>query len=160
MPHVEGVWENPLIVLHRSDVFYVVNLFGFRKEDGTRRFTIALKAIAKTLSMTLKIAQTAHEKGVPCFCADLTGNPILVDWNKAVAARLAPFPDLDLGLLETNGHQNYKNWETMTRYHPCAGASWTKMVDGVFNLEQEYYKKSGGILQPSKHYEDMFKHRK
>ncbi|MCF7973114.1 MAG: L-alanine-DL-glutamate epimerase [Phycisphaerae bacterium] len=121
---------------------------------------IALKAIAKTLSMTMKIAQTAYEQGVPCFCADLTGNPILVDWNKAVAARLAPFPDLGLGLLETNGHQNYKNWETMVRYHPYAGASWTKMIEGVFSLEKDYYKKSGGILAPSRHYEDMFKHRK
>jgi len=117
---------------------------------------IALKAIAKTLSMTMKMAQTAHEQGVPCFCADLTGNPILVEWNKAVAARLAPFPDLGLGLLETNGHQNYKNWETMVGYHPYTGASWTRMVDGVFNLEREYFQKSGGILAPCKHYEDMF----
>ncbi|MDZ7723636.1 MAG: hypothetical protein U5R06_12745 [candidate division KSB1 bacterium] len=31
---------------------------------------IALKAIAKTLSMTMKIAQVAHEHNVPCFCAD------------------------------------------------------------------------------------------
>lgn len=47
MPHVEGIWDVPTIVLHRSDVFFIVNLFGFRKEDGTRRFTIALKAIAR-----------------------------------------------------------------------------------------------------------------
>lgn len=133
-------------------------------EDTLKRIemgysAIALKAIAKTLSMTMKIAQKAHEHSVPCFCADLTVNPILVDWNKAVAARLAPFPDLDLGLLETNGHQNYKNWQTMLSYHPYAGASWTKTVDGVFNLNEDYYEKSGGLLTPSPHYEDMFKHR-
>jgi L-alanine-DL-glutamate epimerase-like enolase superfamily enzyme len=132
-------------------------------EDALKRIemgysAIALKAIAKTLSMTVKIAQTAHEHGVPCFCADLTVNPILVDWNKAVAARLAPFPELGLGLLETNGHQNYKNWQTMLGYHPYAGASWTRTVDGVFNLNDDYYEKSGGILTPSPHYEDMFKH--
>ena len=51
---------------------------------------IALKAIAKTLSMTMKIAQTAYDNNVPCFCADLTVNPILIEWNKNVAARLAP----------------------------------------------------------------------
>jgi L-alanine-DL-glutamate epimerase-like enolase superfamily enzyme len=132
-------------------------------EDALKRIemgysAIALKAIAKTLSMTMKIAQTAHEHGIPCFCADLTVNPILVDWNKAVAARLAPFPNLGLGLLETNGHQNYKNWQTMLGYHPYAGASWTRTVDGVFNLNDDYYQKSGGILTPSTHYEDMFKH--
>jgi L-alanine-DL-glutamate epimerase-like enolase superfamily enzyme len=134
-------------------------------EDALKRIemgysAIALKAIAKTLSMTMKIAQKAHEHGVPCFCADLTVNPILVDWNKAVAARLAPFPDLGLGLLETNGHQNYSNWQTMQSYHPYDGASWTKTVDGVFNLNRDYYQKSGGLLTPSAHYEAMFKYHK
>jgi L-alanine-DL-glutamate epimerase-like enolase superfamily enzyme len=71
-------------------------------EDAVRRIelgygAVALKAIAKTLSMTLKIARVAQEAGVPCFCADLTVNPILVEWNKAVAARLGPFPGLGLG---------------------------------------------------------------
>ena len=27
LPHVEGVWDKPTIVLHRSDVFFIVNLF-------------------------------------------------------------------------------------------------------------------------------------
>ena len=131
-------------------------------EDAIKRIemgyqAIALKAIAKTLSMTMKIAQAAHERNVPCFCADLTVNPILVEWNKAVAARLAPFPGLGLGLLETNGHQNYKGWERMVSYHPYAGAPWSKTMDGVFNLDSDYYEKSGGILAPSPHYEAMFK---
>jgi L-alanine-DL-glutamate epimerase-like enolase superfamily enzyme len=117
---------------------------------------IALKAIAKTLSMTMKIAQVAHEKGVPCFCADLTVHPILVDWNKNVAARLAPFPGFGLGLLETNGHQNYRNWGTMTNQHPCAGAPWTKTVKGLFNLSKDFYDQSGGIFLPSPHYQSMF----
>lgn len=130
-------------------------------KDAIRRIqmgykAIALKAIAKTLSMTMKIAQAAHERNVPCFCADLTVNPILVEWNKAVAARLAPFPGLGLGLLETNGHQNYRDWERMVSYHPYAGASWSKTADGVFNLNDDYYLKSGGILTPSPHYESMF----
>ncbi len=118
---------------------------------------IALKAIAKTLSMTMKIAKVAHENNVPCFCADLTVNPILVDWNKAVAARLSPFPGLGLGLLETNGHQNYRNWETMFSYHPCNGASWTRTKNGVFELNEDYYEKSGGIFMDSEHYIKMFK---
>jgi len=118
---------------------------------------IALKAIAKTLSMTLKIAKVAYENNVPCFCADLTVNPILIDWNKAVAARLSPFPGLGLGLLETNGHQNYRNWETMFSYHPCNGASWTRTKGGVFELTEDYYEKSGGIFMDSEHYLKMFK---
>jgi len=117
---------------------------------------IALKAIAKTLSMTLKIAKTASEKGVPCFCADLTVNPILVEWNKAVAARLAPFPGLNLGLLETNGHQNYKNWEKMVSYHPYPEAPWRSTRNGLFYLDKDYYQKSGGILVDSEHYNKLF----
>ncbi len=118
---------------------------------------IALKAIAKTLSMTLKIASAAEERGVPCFCADLTVNPILVEWNKVVAARLSPFPGLGLGLLETNGHQNYRNWDTMVGYHPYPDAEWRKTKDGVFTLDDDYYRKSGGIFTESPHYRKMLR---
>jgi len=131
-------------------------------EDALKRIemgykAIALKAIAKTLSMTMRIALVAHEHNIPCFCADLTVNPILIEWNKAVAARLAPLPGLNMGLLETNGHQNYKDWKRMVSYYPYAGKSWTQPKDGLFHLDDEYYQKSGGIFSPSEHYERMFK---
>jgi L-alanine-DL-glutamate epimerase-like enolase superfamily enzyme len=118
--------------------------------------SIALKPIAKTLSMTLKMAQLAHEEDMPCFCADLTVNPILVDWNKSVAARLAPFPGLDTGMMETNGHQNYADWETMQSYHPRAGAPWTQVTNGAFELDNGFYEDNAGILTPSAHYQQLF----
>lgn len=130
--------------------------------DAIRRIemgykAIALKAIAKTLSMTMKIAQAAHERNIPCFCADLTVNPVLVDWNKNVAARLNAFPGLgSLGLLESNGHQNYRNWSTMMSYHPMQQGAWVKADKGVYNLGSEFYKNSGGIFEPMPHYEAMF----
>jgi len=118
---------------------------------------IALKAIAKTLSMTMKIAQVAHERNVPCFCADLTVNPILIEWNKNVAARLNSFPGLgSLGLVESNGHQNYKNWEAMMSYHPRNDGAWVRQIDGVYELNDEFYKTSGGIFDRMQHYEEMF----
>ncbi|MCG8379007.1 MAG: L-alanine-DL-glutamate epimerase, partial [Proteobacteria bacterium] len=116
---------------------------------------IALKAIAKTMSMTMKIAQVAHANNVPCFCADLTVNPILVEWNKVVASRLGPFPGLGMGLLETNGHQNYKNWQRMRSYHPYPQDEWTKSKEGVFSLGNDFYDKSGGILNTSDHYMEL-----
>ena len=119
--------------------------------------SIALKAIAKTLSMTMKMAQVAHERGIPCFCADLTVNPILVDWNLNVAARLAPLPGLKTGLMETNGWQNYASWEQMQRYHPCTQAPWRTARDGVFELGEAFYEKSGCIFQRSEHYESLVK---
>jgi len=100
---------------------------------------IALKPIAKTLSMTLGMIKTAKAHNIPCLCADLTVNPILVDWNKNVAARIAPFPGLDTGLLESNGGQNYANWTTMENYHPYHGAGWTKAARGIFNLDESFY---------------------
>jgi len=124
-----------------------------RIEMGYR--AIALKPIAKTLSMSLKIARLACEQNVPCFCADLTVNPILVDWNKNVAARLAPLPGMHIGALETNGHQNYKNWGLMQSYHPRAGAPWMETAHGRFHLDDGFYAASGGILEPSRHYLEM-----
>ncbi len=121
---------------------------------------MALKAIAKTMSMTMKIAQVAYENNVPCFCADLTVNPILIEWNKNVAARLSPFPGIGIGLLETNGHQNYKNWEVMRGYNPCKDSSWAQTKKGLFELDDDYYSKSGGIFMPSQHYEEMFSNKK
>ncbi len=117
---------------------------------------IALKAIAKTLSMTMKIANVAKAQNVPCFCADLTVNPILIDWNKNVAARLDPFPGLGTGLLESNGHQNYKNWRLMESYHPFADAQWRETQQGVYNLGKDFYLKNGGILTNSEHYIKLF----
>jgi L-alanine-DL-glutamate epimerase-like enolase superfamily enzyme len=118
---------------------------------------IALKAIAKTLSMTMKIAQVAFEGDIPCFCADLTVNPILVEWNKNVAARLKPMPGLgNLGLMESNGHQNYRNWNTMMDYHPRKEAPWVASKNGVYELGEEFFQTGGGIFEASDHYEKMF----
>ena len=117
---------------------------------------LALKPIAKTLSMTLKIAKLAHEHHVPCFCADLTVNPILVEWNKNVAARLAPLPGLTMGLCESNGHQNYRDWQRMVSYHPYPDAHWRVVNNGLWELDPDFYEVSGGIFSDSRHYTEMF----
>jgi hypothetical protein len=119
---------------------------------------IALKAAAKTLSMTLRMVKIAHEHNIPCFLADLTCTPILVDWNKNVAARISPFPGLkDMGLLESNGHQNYVRWKQLVSYHPYPDGSWINSKDGIFHLDKEFYEKSGGILSHSQHYNELFR---
>lgn len=118
---------------------------------------VALKPIAKTLSMTMKIAKAATERNIPCFCADLTVNPVLVEWNKNIAARLKSFPGLEhLGLVESNGHQNYVHWNTMEKYLPQHNAPWVKVVRGFYNTDKDYYEQGGGIFDPIPHYEKMF----
>jgi L-alanine-DL-glutamate epimerase-like enolase superfamily enzyme len=117
---------------------------------------MVLKGIAKTLSMSVKIAKLAAERNVPCMCADLTVNPILIDWNKNLAAHLAPFPVINMGMMETNGDMNYLNWKNMVNYHPAAWAPWTIPKNGVFELGSDFYKRSGGIFEQSNHYESVF----
>ena len=51
---------------------------------------VALKPIAKTLSVSFRMAAAVHEAGAQCLCADLTVNPFLAQWNKQFAARIAP----------------------------------------------------------------------
>lgn len=62
LPHVEGKWETPEIRLHPSHVFFVVQLFGFRKPDGHRRFTSALFAVAR------KNAKSTLAAGILLYC--------------------------------------------------------------------------------------------
>ena len=121
--------------------------------DAVRRMDLgyaamALKPIAKTLSVSLEVAVAAQARGVPCFCADLTVSPAMVEWNKAVAARLDAFPGLKgLGLVETNGEQNYVNWERMRTALPRPDAPWTRTRRGCFELDETYWETPffGGI---------------
>ena len=62
LPHVKGVWTPPTLKLHKSDVFFIVNLFGFRAPDGGRRFSTALKAIAR------KNAKSTIAAGIALYC--------------------------------------------------------------------------------------------
>lgn len=116
---------------------------------------MVLKGIAKTLSQSMKIAKIAYDNNIPCMCADLTVNPILIDWHKNLAARLQPFPQINMGLMETNGNLNYANWDDMLRYHPLYGATWTKIKNGGFELDKNFYDTNGGILMVSEHYQKL-----
>ncbi len=126
-------------------------------EDAIERMdrgykAIALKPAAKTLSMSMLMAKAAYQRNVPCFCADLTVHPILVDWNKNIAARLAPFPGMGTGLLESNGNQNYLHWDEMCKDLPNPNASWVQQKDGLFQTEDDFFQQGGGIFDDSPQY--------
>jgi phage terminase large subunit-like protein len=74
LPHVEGVWETPTITLEPAQVFFIVNLFGFRNDDGSRRFTTALFAVAR------KNAKSALAAGILLyiFCAEPEVGPQVI----------------------------------------------------------------------------------
>jgi L-alanine-DL-glutamate epimerase-like enolase superfamily enzyme len=109
---------------------------------------IALKPIAKTLSLSLKMLDVAQARQVPCFCADLTVNPYLCDWNRNFACRIAPLPGLKIGVMESNGKQNYVHWEQMKENHPIPHAPWLEPDQGIYHLDDLFYQTSGGILMP------------
>lgn len=117
---------------------------------------IALKPIAKTMSMSVKILNEAYRRKIPCFCADLTVNPWMVDFNKNIAARIDLLPGMKIGVLESNGAQNYANWEKMKTYHPLFGsAPYIEAKKGIFELGEAFFETSGGIFCDSPYYEQF-----
>ncbi len=100
LPHVEGEWETPTITLHVSHVWFVVQLFGFRRLDGRRRFTSALFAVArKNAKSTLAAAILLYceccedEQGAQVISAATTGSQARIIFN--VARRMVDMtPDL------------------------------------------------------------------
>lgn len=115
---------------------------------------VTLKPIAKTLTVTMRMAQAAKKSGVSCFCADLTVNPLMVEWNKNFAARLDLLPGMKIGVVESNGAQNYIRWEEMKCYIARAG---TESDAAIYTLDREFYDRAGGLFEISEHYLDLIR---
>lgn len=100
LPHVEGNWNRETIKLEPSQIFFLVNLFGFRRADGSRRFTTALYAVArKNAKSTLAAAILVYvfcrepENGPQVISAATTGQQARIVWS--VAKRMVErLPDL------------------------------------------------------------------
>jgi hypothetical protein len=45
----------------------------------------------------------------------------------------------------------------MMSYHPRATGKWTQTQKGVYLTDKSFYEESGGIFEPSQHYEEMFR---
>jgi L-alanine-DL-glutamate epimerase-like enolase superfamily enzyme len=110
---------------------------------------LALKPAGKTLSMSILMAAEAHVRNIPCFVADSACVPLLLDWNRNVAAHLPAFPGLPCAFLESNGAQNFRNWAALIRGHPCAGASWLEPSGGMYRLDEDFYDRAGGVFHPA-----------
>ncbi len=109
---------------------------------------VALKPAGKTLSLSFAMAAEAERLGMPCFVADSTCLPRSVDWNRNVAARLAPLPGLDCGLLESNGPESYgARWDELVAAHPCHPAPWLFRENGIYRLDDGFYERGGGIFE-------------
>lgn len=103
---------------------------------------VALKPIAKTLSVSFAMVAAVHAAGGQCLCADLTVNPLLAEWNKQFAARVSPLVAMKSGCVEVNGDWNYQSWEEHKKLLP-RGMEYTESKNGVFCCDAGFYAKSG-----------------
>lgn len=118
---------------------------------------MAIKPAGKTLSLAFRMIEAATLAGVPCFVADNACVPVLVEWNKNVAARLPAFPGVQGGLMESNGPENYGTWARMLAEYPMPQASWLRPRGGAFVLDGDYYRQSGGIFEEPSVYTRLFR---
>lgn len=107
-----------------------------RLEQGYK--AVALKPIAKTMSVSFDMAAEVYKNGGECLCADLTVVPLLAEWNKQFAARIGGLNGMTCGCIEINGDQNYANWEAMCGMLP-PGAEYKPEQNGRFVLDGDYY---------------------
>ncbi|MBR2048740.1 MAG: hypothetical protein IJ960_09115 [Oscillospiraceae bacterium] len=120
-----------------SDARHLMDEYGYS--------AMALKPIAKTLSVSLQVLEEARKRNVPCFCADLTVNPTMVELNKRFAAGLASLPGVKIGVFETNGAQNYVNWDRLRAMSPAHGTSWADPENSCYHLNEEYFSNDGNL---------------
>ncbi|MBR5859322.1 MAG: L-alanine-DL-glutamate epimerase, partial [Clostridia bacterium] len=116
---------------------------------------VALKPIAKTMSVSFDMASAVHNSGAHCLCADLTVVPLLAEWNKQFAARIGALSGMSCGCIEINGNQNYKNWDSLCGTLP-AGLEYIPESNGCFETDGEFYK-NGGLLFNENKYINLFK---
>jgi len=115
---------------------------------------VALKPIAKTMSVSFDMAAAIHKAGGQCLCADLTVVPLLAEWNKQFASRIASLSGMNCGCIEINGNQNYKNWETLCKMLPN-GLEYIPEQNGCFEINDEFYK-NGALLFNENQYLNLF----
>lgn len=100
LPHVEGQWHDANIVLQQGQIFFVVQLFGFRDKNGRRRFTEALLSVARkngksTLAAAILLVCLCleSEQGAQLLSAATTGQQARIVWT--IAKRMVErTPDL------------------------------------------------------------------
>lgn len=115
---------------------------------------VALKPIAKTMSVSFDMAAAIHKSGGQCLCADLTVVPLLAEWNKQFASRIAPLNGMNCGCIEINGNQNYKNWDSLCDMLPN-GLKYTSEQNGCFEINDEFYR-NGTLLFNENPYLNLF----
>jgi len=152
--------ESNKIDLNDVPYCFAVDESAHSVEDVEERFklgyrALTLKPIAKTLSLSIRMQEFARQNGMESFCADLTVNPVMVSWNQSVAARLHTLHRMNVGVVESNGEQNYINWNVMRAYHPMPNEVFNKNEKGIYHLNDIFYRYNGGVFDTAGHYDSL-----
>lgn len=90
LPHVEGKWGTRTITLEPAQCFWTVQLFGFRRHDGARRFSTLLLCVARknakstwAAAILLYVFCMEHELGPQVLSAATTGDQARIVFNIA-----------------------------------------------------------------------------
>ena len=145
-PRAESLAGLPVIFTADESLRSVKDLAGIM-DAGFRAVTV--KPAGKGLSATLRMIAEAMRLGAIVLVSDSSCTPLMLDWNKNVAARLPALPGMKFGLMEMNGQQNYAQWDRLLAQHPAAAQSWIKPQRGIFRLPASFYKNGGGIFASS-----------
>lgn len=116
---------------------------------------VALKPIAKTMSVSFDMAAAIHKAGGQCLCADLTVVPLLAEWNKQFASRISALNGMACGCIEINGNQNYVNWQSLCNMLP-EGLEYVPERNGCFTLSEQSYQDGAKLFNKNK-YIELFK---
>lgn len=116
LPHIEGEWAKKklLLVLEPWQIFLIVCLFGWLKEDGTRRFVKAYIEVAKkngksalASGLALYMLAADGEEGPQVYSGATTSQQAAITWRVS-KAMVDKCPDLqrELGVF-TSAHSIY-----------------------------------------------------
>ncbi len=111
---------------------------------------VALKPIAKTMSISFDMAAAIYKAGGQCLCADLTVVPLLAEWNKQFASRIGALNGMACGCIEINGNQNYKNWDSLCEMLP-EGLIYKPEKNGCFTVNEDDYKAGAKLFCENKY---------
>lgn len=154
MPHVEGEWETENIVLQPAQIFFVAQLFGFRKHDGTRRYTEVVYATARKNAKTTLAAAILlscycleRENGAQVISAATTGSQARIVWRIA-KTMIDKRPDLRHTFDLEAFSNSIARYDTASTFKPINSKASTQ--DGLnpshVNLDEVHAHKNSDLL--------------
>ena len=141
------------VVINADESAHSLSDVDLRLAQGYK--AVALKPIAKTMSVSFEMASAVKKAGGRCLCADLTVVPLLAEWNKQFASRIGALSGMKCGCVEINGNMNYKNWAALKNLLP-ENLSSSDEEGGRFKLDNCFYE-NGALLFGKNGYIDLFR---